>query len=336
MKKKIVIFHAGPAGLAAAQSIIEKDLASELIIIDPNDGTLPSKIADLKASSDVLGRFIDIRGSIEFAQIDDADFFLLTCPFGEAPSSDEALAEVLPFLRQMATEIGFRAGQSTIVVACEPADLITFALAKLTKASIKVVGTGTVIESAHFLRLLKGVDTTLQEAMVIGNKHSSIIPLWTSLKPIPVIEHTKSDAHKRQKFKELLKTGYSPARVPAPALGVAGAEIIHALCSEFPKRMTLSIMCNGQFDICEQEVVMGLPVSVSIAGTVIDETVVIGDLEKQKLLELATESQGIQRRLKLREGLTGYLEVDRSEYVGNPPHSPKLHRKILAYEPEEE
>ena len=109
-------------------------------------------------------------------------------------------------------------------------------------------------------------------------------------------------------------------------------------------------MCNGQFDICEQEVVLGLPVSLSLSGIVTDETVVIGDLEKQKLLELATESQGIQRRLKLREGLTGYLgmlffannfvyfflEVDRSEYVGNPPRSPKLHRKILAYEPESE
>ena len=34
----------------------------------------------------------------------------------------------------------------------------------------------------------------------------------------------------------MLKTGYSPARIPAPAVGVAGAEIIQALCSEFPKR----------------------------------------------------------------------------------------------------
>ncbi|CBY35886.1 unnamed protein product [Oikopleura dioica] len=307
MKKKIVIFHAGQAGLAAAQSIIEKDLASEIVLIDPNDGLLQSKVADLKAVSDILGRFMDIKGSIEFANIDDADFFLLTCPGGSTVDTDEAVAEALPFLRQMATEIGFRAASSTIVVACEPVDLVTYSLSKLTKASIKVIGTGTMIESAHFLRMLKAVDTTLPEAMVIGNKNSTIIPLWTSLKAIPAIEYTKSDAHKRQKFKEMLKTGYSPARIPAPAVGMAGAEIIQALCSEFPKRLTLSIMCNGQFDICEQEVVLGLPVSVSIAGTVIDETVVIGELEKQKLLELATESQGIQRRLKLREGLTGYL-----------------------------
>ena len=138
MKKKVVIFHAGQAGLAAAQSIIEKDLASELVLIDPNDGTLQSKVADLKATSDVQGRFMDIRGSIEFANIDDVDFFLLTCPGGPcsagAPENDEAIAKALPFLRQMATEIGFRAAESTIVVACEPVDLVTFALSKLTKA----------------------------------------------------------------------------------------------------------------------------------------------------------------------------------------------------------
>ena len=112
-----------------------------------------------------------------------------------------------------------------------------------------MIGTGTMIESAHFLRMLKAVDTTLPEAMVIGNKNSTIstffikfqffnflVPLWTSLKAIPAIEYTKSDAHKRQKFKEMLKTGYSPARIPAPAVGIAGAEIIQALCSEFPKR----------------------------------------------------------------------------------------------------
>ena len=63
-----------------------------------------------------------------------------------------------------------------------------------------------------------------------------LVPLWTSLKAIPAIEYTKSDVHKRQKFKEMLETGYSPARIPAPAVGIAGAEIIQALCSEFPKR----------------------------------------------------------------------------------------------------
>jgi len=134
MKKKIVIFHAGQAGLAAAQSIIEKDLASEIVLIDPNDGLLQSKVADLKAVSDILGRFMDIKGSIEFANIDDADFFLLTCPGGSTVDTDEAVAEALPFLRQMATEIGFRAASSTIVVACEPVDLVTYSLSKLTKA----------------------------------------------------------------------------------------------------------------------------------------------------------------------------------------------------------
>ena len=50
-------------------------------------------------------------------------------------------------------------------------------------------------------------------------------------------------------------------------------------------------------------------------------------------LEMISEELGsIQDRIPIDSSISGFLEINRSEWIGCPPHSPRIHKKVKLFE----
>ena len=56
--------------------------------------------------------------------------------------------------------------------------------------------------------------------------------------------------------------------------------------------------------------------------------------KKGALHKSASDLRCVQKNIVLKSGVAGNLDVDRSTYVGEPKHSPRLHRKVMTFEPD--
>jgi L-lactate dehydrogenase len=154
---KISIFGIGHVGATLAYTLMLKDLANELLLIDRWPEKAHSDAQDLTHALTFTDHIIPIKGG-EIADSKASDIIIITASvpwrqeftsrFDLAPGNLSLFNEAIP---QLATY----SPNAILIVLTNPLDIMTyFAIKASGFASGRVLGVGTLIDSARFRKLL--------------------------------------------------------------------------------------------------------------------------------------------------------------------------------------
>jgi len=189
---KVAIVGAGNVGSTLAYTLLARDVANRVSLIDVNHEKALGEALDLAHGASYLHN-ADIRAE-GYDGVADADVIVLTAGRGRKPGesrldlargnaaiTEEILAGLIPHYR----------GAIVIVVA-NPMDVLTYlAVKRLPAPPSRIIGSGTALDSSRFRYLLGqefGIDPRNIHAYVIGEHGDSSVPVWSmaSLGQIPV------------------------------------------------------------------------------------------------------------------------------------------------------
>jgi L-lactate dehydrogenase len=181
---RIVVVGAGNVGATFAYALVQSGLASEIVLVDRNEGRAEGEAMDLSHAVP-FSRPTRVRpGSLDDCA--DAAITVITAGAGQkagetrmdlARSNDEILGSIVPQVAE-ANQDGI------IVVTTNPVDVLTARAVEWAQLPPgRVFGTGTILDTARFRALLADrlrVDPRSIHAFVIGEHGDSEVPVWSS------------------------------------------------------------------------------------------------------------------------------------------------------------
>jgi L-lactate dehydrogenase len=189
---KVAIVGAGNVGATLAYTLLVREVATHVSLIDANNEKAIGEALDLAHGASYL-EHADIRAE-GFEGIADADVIALTAGRGRKPGEsridlargnaaimDDVLAAMIPHYRG-----------AIVVVVSNPVDVLTYlAVKRLPAPSTKVIGSGTSLDSSRFRYLLGRefeIDPRNIHAYVIGEHGDSSVLVWSmaALGQIPI------------------------------------------------------------------------------------------------------------------------------------------------------
>lgn len=181
---KIGIIGAGFVGSTTAYTLVLKSLASEIVLIDLNEGKAEAEALDVLHAAALNSPCKVHKGT--FADLQNSDVVII-CVDAQKPLSTDAF-DVLDsnkaIMKKIVPEIVKFAPNCIILVATNPADIITKIVLDFSQfPKERVIGAGTVLDSARFRAILAeelNVAPHSIHAYVMGGLGNSALPSWST------------------------------------------------------------------------------------------------------------------------------------------------------------
>ena len=182
---KISIIGAGTVGATAAFSIATQRLVSELAIIDINTAKAEGEAMDISHGLITMGAMNIHSGT--YADVKDSDIIVVAAGLGRKPGETrlDLAAKNIGIARDIAQNIMKYYNGGVIIVVSNPVDVLTYVIQKETGLPAgKVMGTGTMLDSARFRYLLStslSADIRNIHGFMAGEHGESQFAVWSSV-----------------------------------------------------------------------------------------------------------------------------------------------------------
>lgn len=319
MDRRVVIVGAGAVGSTFAYALAQSGLAEEIVLLDSNRDLLSGQVLDL-AHGEPFFPTVRVRGGTE-ADYADAQLVVITAGAKQAPGEDRRSLlrknrAVIEGIMDGIVRVGTRA---VVLVVSNPVDVLTHvALERSGWPRGRVIGSGTVLDSARFRHLLSrhcAVDVHDIQAFILGEHGDSEFAAWslTHVAGMPMDGYcagcgrcAEAPLERRRIEEEVRRSAYHIIDYKGAtwfAVGMALVEIAGAILRNRRSLLTVSVRLEGEYGL--RGACMGVPAIVSREGV---ERIVEGPLvpEEQQLLERSAEVVGgVIRDLKEGAGAVG-------------------------------
>ena len=197
--QKVAIIGAGNVGSTIAYTLMLKNLASQIVLIDIDDRKEKGEVLDI---GDGLC-FVDtgcIKGG-DFRDAADADLIILTAGAAQKPGETrlQLTEKNKGITKSIFKKIGKIKKTTVILVVSNPVDVITYTVQKITKLPAgQVFGSGTSLETARLrttlARLLK-INPQSIDGFCLGEHGDSGFVAWSTLSigGAPISKFIKSE-----------------------------------------------------------------------------------------------------------------------------------------------
>lgn len=275
-KRKITVVGAGYVGMTAAQKCAEKNLASEVVLIDVLEGRAEGIALDLNQAAAIEGYTTRVLGTNDPVDTADSDVFIVTAGRPRKPGMSRSdLLEVNgKVMGAVAEYIRERSPEAIVIVVTNPLDTMVHLMrAKLGFPAKRVIGMAGVLDSARyswFIAEATGTCVKDVDAMVLGAHGDSMVPMpgACTVNGVPIKDLLKastidalSDRTRKggAEIVGLLKTG-SAFYAPASASVAMAASILN----DEQRLLPCACLLNGQFGF--EGVYTGVPAVLGQAG----------------------------------------------------------------------
>jgi len=189
---KVGIVGAGFVGSTAAFAMVTMGAASEIVLVDANDGLAQAQAQDI-AHAVPFARAVAVHAG-PYAALEGAGVVVLSAGVGQKPGETRldllernarVFAAVIPAVLAAAPD-------AVLLVATNPVDVMTRIAIRISGLPReRVIGSGTVLDTARFRTLLAerlGVTPKSVHAHVVGEHGDSEVLLWSgaSVAGVPV------------------------------------------------------------------------------------------------------------------------------------------------------
>ncbi|MBQ2720042.1 MAG: L-lactate dehydrogenase [Clostridia bacterium] len=271
MKNKVTIIGAGSVGAATAYSLLSRDVASEVVLIDINTEKALGEALDIKQATPFLDNCDIYAGS--YSDAVGSDVVIITSGIGRRPGQTrlELVQTNVGIIKSIATEIVKYAPNALYILVANPVDILTYAFIKYTGLpKNQVFGTGTVLDTIRLrtrLAEIYHVNKGQVHANVLGEHGDSSFVAWSTatIAGVPLDEYTNAIAtpmnfsteYKREDVETYVKKsgGKIISRKGCTVYGIAttSMHIVKTLKGDAETALTVSSLHEGEYglkDIC--------------------------------------------------------------------------------------
>ena len=289
----------GRVGASIAFTLVAKGLVDELILANRTLARATGEAKDLLHASAFVQRPLRIRaGWLEATS--DSDVVVMCASKGvrqQVQSRLELATDNAQLFDELIPEIAARSPQAILLVVTNPVDAMTFQALRLSGfASQRVMGTGTLIDSARYRSLLSaevGIHPDDIRAYILGEHGDTQFAAnslaWTGG------ERLHDDATTRRIFEETVRTGYDVYQAKGytnHAIALAVALVVESIGRDECRTMPLSVLMDGFLG--ERDVCLSVPVVVGRAGIVRQ---LCPELSKQEQAAFHASARAVRRTL---------------------------------------
>jgi L-lactate dehydrogenase len=306
--RKVVIVGAGDVGASFAYALLQSGIAESIVLIDSRQELAEGQALDLAHGLPFVPTTVVRAGSPD----DYADAAVIVVTAGSKQKPGESRLNLLTrnaqIVGQIADEIVAHKSQAVVVVTSNPVDVLTYATLKHTGWSPhRIIGSGTVLDSARFRHLLSlhcGVDVRSVHAYILGEHGDSEVPAWsmTHLAGMsmddycPACRKCENWTEERNRIvTEVRDSAYHIIDAKGStcyAIGLALVRIVGAILRNEHSVLTVSTLLNGEYGL--KDVCLSVPCIVAQSGV---ERVMEGKLTEEELKALHASATVIKEKL---------------------------------------
>ena len=291
MKTKVTIIGAGMVGSTVAYSLVLQDIVDEITLIDLDTELAESQVMDLQHSVPFVGRTTISSGS--YLDCRDSQVTVVTCGAAQKPG-ESRLALVqrnAAIVESVVEEVFAQNSESILIMVTNPVDILThLAVRKYPQNKDRIMGTGTILDSARFRHLIGAhldIDNRSIHAYILGEHGDSEFPVWSgaTMGNMRLLEHKGLDSADKQRiFDEAKNAAYTIIEGKQStyyAIGAGCAHLIRAIVRNRKSVLAVSHLIEGLYGI--EDVCLSMPVVVGRYG-VVERLKVELNLKEQELL----------------------------------------------------
>jgi len=278
--RKVVVVGAGSVGATYCYALAQTGLADEIVLIDRNQELVNGQVLDLVHGQPFFPT-VNIRsGSSE--DYSDAQLVVITAGTSQRPGETrlQLLRKNAEIVGGIAEEIAFAKCKGVMLVVSNPVDVLTYvALKRSGWERNRVIGSGTVLDSARFRHLLSnhcGIDVHNVHAYILGEHGDSEFAVWsmTNVAGINIDEYCPvcgncSDWNEKRQLivQQVRDSAYHIINSKGStnfAVGLALVKITASILRRQNSVLTVSAMLRGEFGI--NDVCLSVPCVVTDKG----------------------------------------------------------------------
>lgn len=275
--RKVAIIGCGFVGSSIAFSLMQKQLFSEMVLIDANTKKAEGEAMDLSHGLPYTSPMNIYAGTYD--DIVDCAMIIITAGANQKP--DETRLDLIDknvrIFKSIIPEISKRNCEGILLIVSNPVDVLTYVAYKLSGfPANRVIGSGTVLDTARLKYLLGrhlSVDSRSVHAVIIGEHGDSELAVWSgaNISGVPLNDFCELRGH--YQHEESMKRIYEDVRDSAYeiiekkgatyyGIAMAVSRIASSIIRNEHSIMPVSALLEGQYDGLE-----GLCLSVpSIVG----------------------------------------------------------------------
>lgn len=305
-KRTIGIIGVGHVGMAAAYAMFLKQIAGELILIDQDGYRAEGEAMDLMHGQPYVGN-ISVRAG-GYPDLSNAQVVVIAAGASQRPGETriDLLNRNVAVLREITAQLDRHAPDAVIIAASNPVDIISYTIQALSnRPSRRIIGTGTMLDTARFRSLLGGhygVDPRSVHAYIIGEHGDTEVPVWSGalIGSLPILDNTvlgrAFDAGAMSRLFERVRDaaydiidrkGYTSS-----AIGIVIAKLVEAVIDDQKRVFTVSSRLDGEYG--QSDVCLSLPCVVGLDGV---EARILPRLDKTETQALEASARFLRSNL---------------------------------------
>jgi malate dehydrogenase len=302
---KISVIGAGNVGASTALFIEEKQIATEIAVVDIAEGIPQGKMLDLLQAGPIEHYSTVVTGSNNYADIKGSEIIIMTAGLPRKPGMDrmDLLLKNKEIVESAAANIKKYAPDAIVIVVTNPLDVMAYAMFRTTGfAANRVIGMAGVLDSTRFRTFIAdALNVSMKDvsAMVLGGHGDDMVPVkrFASVSGIPLSELLSDDKinaliDRTRKgggeIVQLLKTGsafYAPA--------ASAALMAEAIAKDEKRLVPAAAYLNGEYGA--SDVYCGVPVILGRGGV---EKIVEVNLSTDEKAALARSIDSVKSGIK--------------------------------------
>ncbi|MCG0277769.1 MAG: L-lactate dehydrogenase [Thermanaeromonas sp.] len=279
---KVAIIGAGHVGATTAFSLLFSGVVGEIVLVDINRSKAEGEAMDLSHAATLIRPVRIVAG--EPADCRGADILIFTAGANQRPGETrlDLVHRNTKLVKETLPEVIRYCPDTVILMVTNPVDILTYVAWKVSGFPVsRVLGSGTVLDSARFRHLLSlrvGVDPRNIHAYVIGEHGDTEVPvftlaniagIWLEEFPLPQAKVDR-DLFKSDVSHQVREAAYDIIqRKGYTSYGVALAltRISEAILRDERRVLTVSTVIEGLYDI-NYKVALSLPCIVGREGRI--------------------------------------------------------------------
>ncbi len=312
-KRKVVVVGAGTVGSTFCYALAQSGLADEIVLIDQNADLARGQALDL-AHGQPFFPTVSIRVG-DPSDYADAQAIVITAGTAQRPGQSrlDLLQRNAAIVGQIAGDVAAQDSAGVMIVVTNPVDILTHvALRRSGWERGRVIGSGTVLDSARFRHLLSrhcGVDVHNVHAYILGEHGDSELAAWsmTHVAGMPIDEYCpmcgrcEDWAAERSRIEqEVRDSAYHIIDYKGTtcfAVGLALVRIVAATLRHENSVLTVSTLLDGEFGL--RDVCLSVPCIVSAGGV---EKIIESRLPKDEFESLSASAALLKEALGRLDG----------------------------------
>ncbi len=312
--RKAAIVGMGNVGASIAFALMQKDLYSELVLIDYNNDKAEGEAMDLSDGLPYVAA-IDIHAG-DYSEVSDASIIIITAGAAQKPNETrlDLISKNTVILKSIIDNIRKTSFEGILLIVANPVDILTHEAQRLSGyPESRVIGSGTVLDTARLKDELSrhlSVDARNVHTMIIGEHGDSEVPLWsiTNIAGVALSEFCEIRGYKNN-HQEHMRLLYESVRDSAYKIiekkgatyyGIAMA--VTRICSSIVKNehsvLPVSVALHGEYGI--KDVHLSIPAVIGTRGVENILTIKLSDEELSMLRKSGESLRTVIREIESR------------------------------------